>query len=101
MNKETAIPVLLAGVIGAVFSMHYARYWGDHFARIIGYPLAIFAIPTVFFLFLITIQILILPQLGAKTIFKTSWLWLVIAVLLSNTSVLVLLRWFFFYRGDI
>ena len=101
MNKETAIPVLLAGVIGGLLSLHYAWYWGDKFARIIGYPLAIFAVPTVFFLFLITIAILILPQLDAKTIFKTSWLWLVIAVLLSNTSVLVLLRWFFFYRGDI
>ena len=101
MNKETAIPVLLAGVIGLLFSLYYFENWVNILARVIGHPLAIFAVPTVFFLFLITIEILILPQLGAKTIFKTSWLWLVIAVLLSNFSVLALLRWFLFYRNDI
>jgi|GEM_PF-1990633 len=100
MNKETAIPVLLAGVIGLLFSLYYFENWVNIFARVIGHPLAIFAVPTVFFLFLITIEILILPQLGAKTIFKTSWLWLVIAVLLSNFSVLALLYGFYFYSGD-
>jgi len=100
MNKETAIPVLLAGVIGSIFSMYYLWYWANIFARVIGHPILVLLVPTVFFLFLITIEILILPQLNAKTIFKTSWLWLVIAVLLSNTSVLVLLNALYFYSDD-
>ena len=80
--------------------MYYLGYWANIFARVIGHPILVLLVPTVFFLFLITIEILILPQLNAKTIFKTSWLWLVIAVLLSNTSVLVLLNAFYFYSDD-
>jgi hypothetical protein len=45
------------------------------------------------------IEIAILPQLETKTILKTSWAWLVIGMLMSNASVLILIKWFIHHDG--
>ena len=87
MMKKTIIPIISAGILGFIFTWFYMIYWLDDLAMVLGYLLSFSLIPGIVYLFLILFVLVLLPKIR-KNLLKTSWLWLIIGLILSYGPIL-------------